>query len=247
MENTSYIVLSQQTALHRQMDVIANNLANASTAGFKSERTMFAELLQPQTDATGIPGGAARPSFVQQLGTLRDLRDGGLINTGNTLDLAIHGPGYFAVETPAGVRFTRDGNLHLNAQGQIVNAEGFPLLDESNRPISIRSGETRIEISRSGRVATEGGEAGRIRIAQFENEQAMRPIGGTLYETDASPAAPNPKTEIRQGMVEGSNVQPILEISNMIEVMRRYQSAQIMAEGEHDRIRKAIDKLSHVG
>jgi flagellar basal-body rod protein FlgF len=247
MENPSYIALSQQVALRRQMDVIATNIANVSTPGFKAERIMFAELLAGKAPYPGSPSGA-RPgiSFVNEVGMLRDVSDGGMTQTGNTLDLAINGPGYFVVETPSGPRYTRQGAFRLNQDGRIVTADGYALLDAQGRPISIRPGETRIEISNKGAVVTEGGEAGRIHIAQFENEQAMRKIGAGLYETEQDPIAADGATEIRQGMLEGSNVTAVAEVTSMMEILRRYQSAQKIIDSEHELERRAIEKLSRM-
>lgn len=245
MENPSYIALSHQTALRRQMDIIANNLANVSSPSYKAERSLFAELLAGQ-GTPGVAGGRGL-SFVDEIGMLRDLSPGALTQTGNTLDIALHGRGYFVVETPAGTRYTRQGSLRLDEQGRLVTADGHPLLDEANRPIAVRPGESRIEISHKGIVTTESGEVGRIRVVGFDNEQALRKLGGGLYETDSDPQPPDPKTEVRQGMIESSNVRGVLEITNMIEVMRRYQSAQRIIESEHELQRRAIDKLARVG
>jgi flagellar basal-body rod protein FlgF len=245
MENPSFIALSQQMALRRQMDVIATNIANVSTPGYKAERIMFAELLAGKAPYPASTTGS-RPglSFVNEAGMLRDTSDGGMTQTGNALDLAMNGPGYFVVDTPSGPRYTRQGGFRLNQDGRIVTADGYPLLDAQNRPISIRPGETRIEISTKGAVTTESGEVGRIQIAQFENEQAMRKIGAGLYETDQDPIPGD--AEVRQGMIENSNVKAVNEITTMMDILRRYQSAQKIIESEHDLERKAIDKLSRM-
>jgi flagellar basal-body rod protein FlgF len=246
MENPSYIALSQQMALRRQMDVIATNIANVSTPGFKAERIMFAELLAGKAPYSSSPTGSTRPglSFVNEVGMLRDTSDGGMSQTGNALDLALNGPGYFVVDTPNGPRYTRQGAFRLNQDGRIVTADGYALLDAQSRPISIRPGESRIEISTKGAVTTESGEVGRIQIAQFENEQAMRKIGAGLYETDQAPIAGD--AEVRQGMIENSNVKAVNEITTMMDILRRYQSAQKIIDSDHELERKAIDKLSRL-
>lgn len=249
MENPSYIALSQQMALRRQMDAIATNIANVSTPGYKAERIMFSEMIAGKAPYPGATTGARQPglSFVNQVGMLRDTAEGGMTQTGNALDLAISGPGYFVVDTPAGPRYTRAGAFRLDQDGRIVTAEGHALLDQQNRPISIRPGETRIEISAKGAVTTEGGEAGRIQVAQFENEQAMRKIGAGLYETDQSPLPADKSAEIRQGMIESSNVKAVSELTLMMDVMRRYQSAQKILDTDHELERRAIEKLSRLG
>lgn len=245
MENPSYIALSQQMALRRQMDVIATNIANVSTPGFKAERIMFAEMLAGKAPYPASMSGT-RPglSFVNEVGMLRDTSDGGMTRTGNALDLAINGSGYFAVDTPDGPRYTRSGSFRLNQDGRIVTADGYALLDAQNRPISVRPGETRIEVSTKGAVTTESGEVGRIQVAQFENEQAMRKIGAGLYETDQNPIAGD--ADVRQGMIENSNVKAVNEVTTMMDILRRYQSAQKILDQEHELERKAIDKLSRL-
>jgi flagellar basal-body rod protein FlgF len=247
MENPSYIALSQQMALRRQMDAIATNIANVSTPGYKAERIMFSELLAGKAPYPGATGGS-KPglSFVNDVGMLRDTSEGGMTRTGNALDLAISGPGYFVVDTPAGPRYTRAGAFRLNQDGRIVTSDGYPLLDPQNRPISIRPGETRIEISAKGAVTTESGEVGRIQVANFENEQAMRKIGAGLYETDQNPVPVDPSTEIRQGAIEASNVKAVSELTTMMDVLRRYQSAQKIVDTDHDMERRAIERLSRL-
>jgi flagellar basal-body rod protein FlgF len=246
MENPSYIALSQQMALRRQMDVIATNIANSSTPSFKAERLMFEELVAGKAPYPASGGPRRGLSFVYEAGMLRDIADGGMTQTGNTLDLAINGSGYFVVETPAGPRYTRNGNFRLDQDGRIVTSDGYALLDAQNRPIRVRPGETRIEISARGAVATETGEVGRIHVVGFEDEQALRKMGSGLYDTDQDPQPVGPATEVRQGMIEGSNVKAVAEITSMMEVMRRYQSAQRIIDSEHELNRRAIEKLSRV-
>lgn len=246
MENPSYIALSQQMALRRQMDVIATNIANSSTPSFKAERLMFEELVAGKAPYPASGGPRRGLSFVNEAGVLRDVGDGGMIQTGNTLDLAINGSGYFVVETPAGPRYTRNGNFRLDQDGRVVTSDGYALLDGQDRPIRVRPGETRIEISAKGAVTTETGEVGRIRVVAFENEQALRKLGSGLYDTDQEPQPVGPATEVRQGMIEGSNVKAVAEVTTMMEVMRRYQSAQKIIDSEHELQRRAIEKLSRV-
>jgi flagellar basal-body rod protein FlgF len=248
MENPSYIALSQQVALRRQMDAIATNIANVSTPGYKAERIMFSELVAGKAPypASSVGGRPAGLSFVNEVGMLRDTSEGGMTQTGNALDLAITGSGYFAVDTPAGPRYTRAGAFRLNQDGRIVTADGYALLDAQNRPISIRPGETRIEISAKGAVTTESGEVGRIQIAQFENEQAMRKIGSGLYETDQDPIPGDGSAEVRQGMIESSNVKAVSELTTMMDILRRYQSAQKIMDTDQDLERRAIERLSRL-
>lgn len=245
MQNPIYLAINHQAALQRQMEVIANNLANASTSGFKSERIVFAEMLNAEASNPGLTEGA-RVAFVEEIGMLRDTRDGALVSTGNQLDLAISGPGYFAVETPGGVRYTRDGRFRLSGDGRVVNQDGFALLDQQGRPMSVPAGTARFEVSRNGRAVGDSGDIGRIQIASFENDQALRPQGGGLYAADGVPQQADTRSEIQQGMLEGSNVQTVVEMSGMIEVLRRYQQAQKIIDSELERERRALETLAKV-
>jgi flagellar basal-body rod protein FlgF len=246
MENPSYIVLSQQMGLRRQMDVIANNLANANTHGFKAERLTFTELVTSKAANPGMSGPGAHVSFPTPAGTIADPRDGHLESTGNQLDIGLVGPGYFAIETPGGPRYTRDGHFELDGQGRIVTRDGFALLDRGGSPLVVPPGTDKIEISITGRMTSDKGQIGEIQVVKFESDQALRKIGANLYETDAPPQPIDAETRVKQGMVEASNVQAIFEITNMIDLQRRYQASQRMIEAEHERARSAIQKLTRV-
>jgi len=247
MENPSYIALSHQMALRRQMDMIANNIANVSTPSYKAERILFSELVASPPVIANVRGHGTRLSFVEEAGALRDLRPGAMIQTDNKLDIAIHGSGYFVVETPAGPRYTRLGNFQLDQNGRISTPNGHLLLDQANQPMTVPPGDTRIEITPQGTITSDSGEIGRIRLVTFENERLLRRIGDGLYEAEMEPIAADPRTEVHQGMLEGSNVQAVAEITNMIEVLRRYQSAQRVLETEHELRRRAVEKIARVG
>lgn len=246
MENPSYIALSMQNGLRRQMEVIANNLANVSTAGFRADRVMFSSLVAGPNSPQGLAGPGAQISFVDQPTSFLDNRDGPLTKTDNALDLAINGDAYFVVEGPDGPRYTRNGAFRLDRDGKIVTQDGLALLDNGGRPLTIPAGASRIEIGKNGSVRTETGQVGRIKLAKFEDEQALQRVGGSLFSSDKNPSDVDAKTEIVQGMIEGSNVQAVTEMTTMIEVMRRYESVQRLIEGENDRSRRAIDKLTRL-
>jgi flagellar basal-body rod protein FlgF len=240
MEAASYVALSSQVALGRQLDVVANNMANASTPGYKAERGVFAEFIDRQR-----PSGTNALSFVQDLGTARDTTQGGLALTGNSLDLAVQGNGYFTVQTPLGPRYTRNGHFQLDAQGQVVNSQGYAVLAEGNQPLTVPTDAKDITISREGTVTTAQGEAGRIQVAQFADERALTPAAGGLYVTDAVPTKAT-DAAVLQGMIENSNVEPILEMTRMMSIARNFSSAKDFGDSESDRARNAIDKLGKV-
>lgn len=241
MENTSYISLSRQMVMHHQMDVIANNLANMTTPGFKSERATFAEQLQSVTADEEL-------SFVQNRAVLRDPSPGVLERTGNPLDVAINGKGYFTVQTPQGIKYTRDGSWQLDAEGTIVTTDGFPILSDSDQPIVLGDDQLgAIVIGRDGSISTsKGSTLGRLKVVMFEDDRALRSDSGNLLTSDGTEAIPKPveNPQISQGMIENSNVVPITEMTNMIDISRGYQSIQKMLETEHELQRKAIQVLA---
>ena len=240
MENAGYIALSCEMVLRRQLDVIANNIANADTTAFRGEKSLFEEFLIPSSQGQEI-------SFVSDYGVLRNLTEGEFRPTGSTLDLAISGPGYFVVDTEDGIRYTRNGHFRLDAEGTLITPEGDPVLDDDDRPIIIDSGQSDVTITADGTVSTPGleEEGPRLQLVEFENEQRLRKTGGSYYSTNETPL-PAETARIVQGMIEGSNVKPIVEMTEMIRVLRSYQAVKGMLDGQHELQRRAIDKLGGV-
>jgi flagellar basal-body rod protein FlgF len=235
MSNTVSVALSSQMALRRQMDVIANNIANVSTPAFKGEKMLFSEFVERL-------GGEAPLSLVQDFGTARDTRQGSLTRTGNPFDVALEGDGYLAVQTESGVRYTRNGRLRLDANGQVVDALGDAVLGDGNAPILIPPDAQDVSIGRDGTISTAQGVAGKLGIQVFDKETDLVPAANGLYVTEAQPQ-PATNTLLLQGMIEESNVQPILEITHMMAVSRSYSFAKDMLDGEDSRIKNAIDHL----
>jgi flagellar basal-body rod protein FlgF len=237
MENGLVIALSHQGALRRHLDVIAHNVANMDTVGFKAQQMLFTQHLVQSRGGETVRG--ERLAFVQDLATLRDLSEGELKGTGNPLDVAIRGDGYFAVDTPEGERYTRGGKFRVDAVGQLVTEGGHPVLTEGGGPIVLANGDAHLTINRDGGVSTENGDLGRLRIVRFDNPQAMQIVAGGLL---SSPEAPLPVAapEVAQGMLEGSNVESVVEMTRMIEVQRAYDSARNLIDREDERIRNMI-------
>ncbi|MDG5493884.1 flagellar basal-body rod protein FlgF [Niveispirillum sp. BGYR6] len=237
MENSLYITLSRQEALRRQMEVISNNVANMNTTGFKSQRMLFLEYLErPNREGD-------RMSFVQDYGLLRNTEAGPLSITNNQLDLALRGEGYFTVETLSGPRYTRGGAFQLNANREIVDRAGLPLLGENNQRITIPATANQIEIQGDGTVKTEQGVVGKLKVVNFEDEQKLMELGGGLYSTDQDEIRIE-QPQVTQGALESSNVQSVVEMTQMIDVIRTYQNVQKMIDTEHERIRTAIRQLA---
>jgi flagellar basal-body rod protein FlgF len=238
MHAATYIALSSQMALRRQMEVVSNNIANSSTPAFKAERVLFAEYLDRRQPSD-------RLSFVQDFGTARDAKQGALERAGNPLDLALQGEGYLQVQTPLGTRYTRNGRFQLDTNGQVVTAQGYPVLADGGSPLTVPTDARDIVVTRDGTVTTSQGEAGRLAVVKFANERDLVPAAGGLFVTQA-PSSPAPDAQVMQGMVENSNVEPIIEMTRLMTISQNFASAKDMLDQENDRTRSAIEKLGRV-
>jgi len=243
MDNTQLIGLSRQTALRHQMDVIANNLANLNTTGFKSQALMFEEYLMPVAEVSDENGIANDLSYVIDYASNRDFSSGGMVRTGNPLDIAIQGKGWLVVETPEGERFTRDGSLSRNADGELVTKSGLRVLG-ADGPIQIPADETGIVIAADGTVSTDKGVKGKFRVVGFADESKLENLGGNLFNGEGGQDLENPV--VRQEMIERSNVRAITEITRMIEVTRAYQSVSTVLQQQAELQTTAIEKLGTV-
>jgi len=236
MENAGYIALSRQMVLRREMDVIANNMANLNTPAYKGQSMLFVEYLETADNGEKM-------SFVQDISLVRNLTEGQMTSTENPLDLAIAGDGYFEVETPVGTRYTRNGVFQLNAAGELVTSSGQNVLGEGGNPITLPPNSRDVTVTGDGTISTDQGPAGRLSIVRFEDEQAMVKLADGLYDADGQDALPVEDAEVMQGMVEGSNVQGIIELTRMIETVRSYTNTGKLVNDEHERLRRAIQSL----
>ncbi len=239
MDNITSIALSRLVAQQRATDVTATNLANAATPGFHAERLVFSDWL------VKTPGGApgSTLAFTQDRATYRDSQTGPLQHTGNPLDLAIGGDGYFSVQTPNGVRLTRAGNFTLNASGNIVDMNGNALLDSNGRKLQLAPTDTDLTISAGGAISSSNGVVGKIGVVTPTNPQGLQAEGGQLFSVNGATAAvASPK--LVQGAIEGSNIQPTLELTRMMNDMREFQFTTQLVQAEADRQQSAIDKLT---
>lgn len=238
MENTSYIGLSRQIALGRQLDMVANNVANMNSSGFKGERAIFEEFLVKTNDRKKL-------SYVQDRGLWRDTQEGPMQRTGNPYDLAIKGEAYFVVGTTDGPRYTQNGRFQLDAEGTLVTQAGFPVLDENGDPVVIDPLDGDITVSAEGAVIGELGELARLQLVRFENEQELLKIGDSLYSSQQEPQEPE-GVQVLQGMFEGSNVKGVVEMTRMMDVVRAYTSTANMLQSNHDLQRRAVERLGEV-
>ncbi len=241
MENTSFVALSRQGTLRRQMAIIAHNIANMNTTGFKGENMMFIEHLEKSRGGERILGD--KLAFVRDIATVRDTSEGHLVKTGNPLDLAIRGDGYFAIETAAGERYSRNGRFRLDEAGQLVNQQGNAVLSDGGQPFFFAPGDTEITVSRDGIISTENGALGRLRVVTFENLQELTASAGGLSSSETPPTDVE-GPDVVQGMLESSNVQPIIEMTKMISVHRAYESIKRFIEREDERIKTMVEELA---
>ena len=232
MENTAHIALSRQMVIRREMRVIANNLANMNTNAYKGESSVFVEHLKKTSTGDQI-------SMPQDVAMVRNLEQGVLKQTANDLDVSIDGVGYFAVETELGKRYTRNGAFMLNGDGELVTGKGHRVLDVNDTPLTIPQGGG-IEVSRDGSVSGPNGLIGKLQVTKFDDEQALRKMAGGLYDADDQRGEPSDAFEIRQGMLEQSNVVGILEMTRMTNAIRSYSSVSKVISEEHGRLGKTI-------
>jgi len=243
MDNTLYVSLSRQMALQHELDVIANNVANVDTAGFKVESLTMQE--QPEA----LPADGSGPSlvkFVLDSGVVRDFGQGALKETGGPLNLAIDGEGFFRITTAAGERYSRDGRFTMDAQGRIVTASGDPVQgDGGDIVLDPTRGEPKI--AQDGTVSQRGQIVARISLVNFANLSALSKAGNGYYAnvSNLQPQAAS-AARIRQGMLESSNVEPITQMTRLIEVTRAYENISKMIQNTADLSSKSIDKLGRL-
>jgi len=237
MENITYIGISHQMALQQQIEVTANNIANMNTPGFKANNVLF-------TDYVTAPEGSMPIHQSQDYATYADLTIGNLIQTSNSLDFAIHGEGYFTISTPEGARYSRDGGFALNLNRELVTKTGHRVLNENDNAIVVPADAAQIRISDDGTISSEQGDIGRLKIVNFDNPQALKKLGDNLYDAEGAPANLVVNRKVTQGQLEGSNVNPVVEMNRMIQLMRMFQSAQKVLQNDHDRQLGAIQKLT---
>jgi flagellar basal-body rod protein FlgF len=238
METAAYVAMSRQTVLEQAMEVIANNLANASTSGFKGSEPLFRDYLQPGP-------GRQQIAYVRDAGSVRDIRQGDLKLTGNSLDAAIQGDGYYSVSTAAGVRYTRIGSFQTTPQGLLVTASGDPVLDDRGNPITLPTTPGRIAIGTDGTIAKNGTPVGKLGVVSFANPQQLVEESAGLYTTTAAPT-PDATSRIQQGAIEQSNIRSVVEMTRMLSVQGAYADTVQVMSAEDTRLKNAIDKLSRV-
>ena len=241
MENAAYVGLSRQMTLRRELDIVANNIANADTTGFKVEQLLVGEEVGERARNAFIRPGV---SFVLDNGVGRDYGQGALAQTSRDLDFGIEGEGaFFKVNDGAGEAYTRDGAFTVDAEGKLTTQGGAAVQGDSG-DIVLDPALGEPAVAPDGTISQNGARVGRLSIVRFDTLAALEKGGDGLYR-NASNATASDATDarVRQGMLEGSNVNPILEITNLIEIQRAYESISRMIENTNDLSRRAVERL----
>ena len=252
MENTLLVGLSRQMTLERQIDVIANNVANVNTSGFKADRSLFQEFLNSGAHEDNFVGKDRRVSYVADGASFHDFTQGPTEQTKNPLDVAIDGGGFLVVQTPAGERYTRDGGLQINNQGQLVTASGAQVLGTSG-PIVFQPTDHDVSIAADGNVTVLEGVnridsvRGKLRLVSVPDSQKLVKEGSNLYSAPpGSTPTPSLTARVNQGFIEKSNVNSVMEMTRMIDVTRAYTQISAMLLSQGDLRKSAIEKLADV-
>jgi len=242
MENATLVALSGQIALRRKLDVIANNVANLNTDGFKRIDVDFEESFMPQAAGTAFPRSYRTNSFVSELGTVTDFTTGTIELTGNDLNVAINGDKqFFTINTPDGERYTRAGNFQLDSTGRLITPDGSPVQGVGG-DITFAPSETDITVATDGTVSSSAGVKGKLKIAEFPDTRTLSKVGANLYTTNTPPQPPT-VLHVVQGAIERSNVSGISEMTNLIDVQRAYEQITSIMKAQDDLRGRAIERL----
>ena len=238
MDTSFYVSMSGQMALERRLATIANNVANAGTVGYRAEGVHFDSIISRMSPLATAFSSMGAGHAVE--------RAGGLVKTGNSLDVAVQGQGYLAIQTPAGTAYTRDGRLQLLESGELVTLNGHPVLDAGNAPISLDPAAGPVEISRDGMISQRGKQTAAIGLfsidlstpyQRYENSALIPRQAGTPILSFASDG-------MVQGFVEEANVNPILEMTNLIRVTRAFESLASAVDDSNASLKNAIQTLA---
>jgi flagellar basal-body rod protein FlgF len=235
--STSVVTLARQVGLMREMTLVAGNIANAATTGYRREELVFTEFVHASPGGDSLSMAAARARTV-------DLAQGRITETGGTFDLAIEGEGFFLVQTPRGERLTRAGAFTPNEAGDLVTPEGHPLLDAGGAPVFVPPGAEVIGVADDGTVSADGAPLAKIGLWRPAEPTDLVREAGALFRAEAGAEPVLDGGRILQGRLEGSNVDPVAEIARMIEVQRAYELGQAFLDRESDRRSKLIDTLT---
>jgi flagellar basal-body rod protein FlgF len=237
MDNAIYATLTRQSGLLREMQAVANNIANISTNGFRKEGVIFSE------HVAALGGDEPSLSMAEALGRVVNQRQGPLAQTGGAFDLAIEGEGYFLIETPQGNQLTRAGSFTQSPEGELVTLDGYRLLDLGGAPVFLPADARGVAVAQDGTVSADGRPLAQIGLFLPADATGLIHVGGTRFAAEGG-VDPFETGTILQGFLEESNVDPVSEITRMIEVQRAYEMGQTFLDREDERIRGVISTLS---
>jgi flagellar basal-body rod protein FlgF len=240
MNIATLVAASRIVAQERSIEVTAGNLANMNTPGFQASRVKFSDWLVPQQNGAALPG-EPKVAYTQDRATYRDTDPGTLTQTSNPLDLALRSGGYFTVSTDRGPRLTRDGRFGLMSDGRVGDSAGNALLDTNGKPIQIGPTDTQITVTADGSLSSENGPLAKIGVVTPEDPMKLSSEGGTLMRAD-TPTSQATQPGVTQGVLEGSNVPPVLELTKMMNDEPDFQFMTQLVQAEDDRIQSTIDK-----
>jgi len=250
MDNTLYVGVSRQMILQRELDVTANNVANADTTSFKVESLMTSP--DPESPP-GLPFGTRPIQYAIDHGMARDFSQGSLTQTGAPLDLAIDGQAFFTITTADGDRYTRDGRFTIDPQGRLTTQAGDVVQDASGAAITVNPQGGSPLIAADGTVtqsipgATAETVIGKIGVVRFDSLSQLSKQGDGLYVNTANTAPqPAPDARIHQGMLETSNVKPIVQITDLIRITQAYQSISNLISSTSDLSNQSVQRLGAV-
>ena len=234
MDAAGYTALTRQSGLMREMQVVANNIANISTTGFRREGVVFEEYVARMDAGPSL-------SMANASGRVVDLTQAGISETGAAFDFAIQGDGFFLIETPQGERLTRAGSFTPSDAGELVTNDGYRLLDQGGAPVFVPPTARSVAVARDGTVSADGAPVARIGLWQPTDPSSLQHQAGTMFS--ANGVEPTDQGTIMQGFLEDSNVNPVMEIARMIEVQRAYELGQSFMDQEDKRVRAVVETL----
>lgn len=245
MNSGMYAAVSGSLAAMRRLDVISNNLANVNTPGFKKDKMSFEGLLAGNVNQPAVPQGKTADPVLQKENLYIDYTGGSTSQSGNPLDLALDGDGFFAVTTPEGTAYTRQGNFRISADGTLVTVDGYPV--QGNNGSALRIQGSRVEIDAKGGITVDGTQAGAVAVLDFEKPYTLTKVGNALFVPADPQAVPLAgKGQIQQGFLEGSNVESISEMVQLIETNRYFEACSKVIRGFDDMAAKAANDIGRV-
>jgi flagellar basal-body rod protein FlgG len=244
MNSGMYSALSGNLAAMTRMDIISNNLANVNTPGFKKDKVSFEGLLSSVTAPPAVPPATTADPILQREIVFVDHAAGPVVQTGNPLDMAIDGDGFFAVRTPQGIAYTRQGNFRLSSDGTLVTVDGYPVQSQGG---SIQINGSRVEIDSKGAVVVDGTAGATISMFDFPKPYTLTKTGSALFvPADPGITPQTAKGQLRQGHLEGSNVETVSEMVQMIENSRYFEACQKVILSFNDLTSKAANELGRL-